>query len=521
MTFPKHALSLLMIVLLADLVTLTFAGIPRPEQFFTEQLVDHLAQDERRRHDPNQYYSQRYYSYDKHFAGPGHPIFLILGGEGAVPPETGIFYPFVAETLAERFGAYVLEPEHRFYGKSQPLDGKNRYFPDLGEDPRVNLFTPEQALRDAMKLLDYTRNQLECSADRNSPSYCPIITVGGSYPGWLSAMARIMFPDIVDMAYAASAPMGFYAQQVDRFAYYDHITNVAEGTVPGCAAAVQSALTDAEMQILASSSDDLGAATVGICKGTVPAYIVENEDPNSSMVEELMMVIGYTFANDNMAEYPPSNNTRLYKECQTFTNSSLSSTEKIKEFLVGRLNRHHIDDHDDTCWNMTSQMPSGPHATISSGDWSGVGTGENGESWDFQTCTLLVEAIGFSNDSMFIPREWSMEWLTQHCQSRFGVTPQPFEVVDKWHFDDLVGANVTRILFTNGLKDGWSVSGVKTNLSDSLIALNFPNGAHHSDLSHLGPSTDDTDDIKEGYKKIKQILSEWLDDFTTPLAMTK
>jgi hypothetical protein len=80
---------------------------------------------------------------------------------------------------------------------------------------------------------------------------------------------------------------------------------------------------------------------------------------------------------------------------------------------------------------------------------------------------------------------------------------------------------VTRILFTNGLKDGWSVSGVKTNLSDSLIALNFPNGAHHSDLSHLGPNTDDTDDIKEGYKKIKQILSEWLDDFTTPLAMTK
>ena len=507
------------LILLAALAALTVAGIPRPEQFYEKQLVDHLAQDERRRrHDPNEYYSQRYYTYDKHFGGPGHPIFLILGGEGAVEPTTGIFYPFVAETLAQQFGAYVLEPEHRFYGKSQPLKGKADYYNDMDdEDPRVKLFTPEQALRDAMALLNYTRRQLGCSSDKTSTRYCPIITVGGSYPGWLSAMARIMFPEIVDMAYAASAPMGFYAQQVDRFAYYEHITNVAEETLLGCSAAVQQALTEVELQILASNKDDLEASAVGICKDTVPSYILDNEDPNSSMVEELMMVIAYTFANDNMADYPPSTNTRLYKACQTFTNSTLTSSDKVKEFLVQRLNRR---NPSNKCWNMTSQMPSGPHATISSGDWSGVGTGNNGESWDFQTCTLLVEAIGFSKDSMFVSREWSIAWLTQHCQSRFGVTPKPYELVNKWHFDGLVAANVTRILFTNGLKDGWSVSGVKTNLSDSLIALNFPNGAHHSDLSHLGPNENDTDDIKDGYKKIAQILGDWLGDFTATVART-
>jgi Serine carboxypeptidase S28 len=276
-----------------------------------------------------------------------------------------------------------------------------------------------------------------------------------------------------------------------------------------------------ELEILTSNrSDDLGAASIGVCPGTIPDYILhdddDDDDPNTKMVEEVMMVVGYTFANDNMAEYPPSTTTSLYKACQIFTSDDgLSSADKVKQFLVQRLGRRRKDEvskHQTDCWEMTRQLPSGPHATISSGDWSGVGTGDNGESWDFQTCTLLVEAIGFSPDSMFVPRQWSLEWLTRHCQSRFGVTPQPYQIVDKWHFDDLVASNISHILFTNGQKDGWSVSGIQTNLSETLLALNFPNGAHHSDLSHLGPDKNDTADIVQGHKMITSILGLWLEE---------
>ena len=45
-----------------------------------------------------------------------------------------------------------------------------------------------------------------------------------------------------------------------------------------------------------------------------------------------------------------------------------------------------------------------------------------------------------------------------------------------------------------------------------FIALNFENGAHHSDLSHVGPSENDTDDIKEGFITITHIIEKWLDD---------
>lgn len=131
---------------------------------------------------------------------------------------------------------------------------------------------------------------------------------------------------------------------------------------------------------------------------------------------------------------------------------------------------------------------------------------------DWQTCTLLVEAIGLSKESMFPPRDWSLSWLNRHCQQRFGVTPQPLELVHRWKFDQLVQTNVTRILFTNGLKDGWSVGAIQQNLSASLIALNFPNGAHHSDLSGRGPSPDDTKDIQQGFRSVIQILGEWLQE---------
>ncbi len=457
-------------------------GIPVPEEFFPLQNIDHLDPDEKG------LWTQRYYTYGKHFKGPGHPIFLILGGEGAISPQTGIFYPFVADHLAKTFGGFVLQPEHRFYGKSQPLQGRKNIHSDninAQEDPRVKLFTSEQALHDAMVLLDSVRADLGCSpksnqtaatsgtTDQRSSLYCPVVTVGGSYPGFLSAFARMLFPDIVDMAYAASAPMGFYAQETDRFAYYDHITVVAEDILPGCAKAVNSSLLKVRDRIRQTQSFkelESVATEVGICEGSIPDYIFEKGDTQESnlngddfetaaMENELMMVVAYTFANDNMASYPPDKDSRLYAACEIFSSETLSPTEKVKSYLTQRLHSSKstspLRKSQSNCWKMTDQLPTGSNATISGGDWSGDGTGPNGESWDFQTCTLLVEAIGFSEEnSMFPARDWTIEWMREHCWKRFGVVPRPFELVRRFRFgaDDLASTNITRILFTNGLK---------------------------------------------------------------------
>lgn len=114
----------------------------------------------------------------------------------------------------------------------------------------------------------------------------------------------------------------------------------------------------------------------------------------------------------------------------------------------------------------------------------------------------------------FLPhRTWTIDWLNDHCQRRFGVQPTPRRLVEDWHFDNLVAAGASNILFTNGMVDGWSVSGIQTNLSETLLTINFPNGAHHSDLSYYrGLHDDATEDIKQGRHQIRSIFARWLQD---------
>lgn len=476
------------------------AGTPAPARFFAEQIVDHLDEDVT-------YWTQRYYVFEDHFAGPGSPIFLVLGGEGAIEPSTGLYYAFVTHILARNLGAYVLQPEHRFYGASQPIDSTQWATEgDSKPDPRINLLTSEQALLDAIRLLQYVKKKLGCQDDTIPEKYCPVIAVGGSYPGFLSAMSRLVYPQHIDMAYAASAPMYFYSQDVPATAYYEHITKVAEAAYPGCRRAVQSSLLHVRDWFLNYADFREYSYAIGICNGTLPAY-VETVD---TFLEEILMMVGYTFANHNMAYYPPSKETRLYKACQIFDQRDRTPQQRLAEFLISSL-AGPVND----CVDMREQLPAGRKATISSGDWSGVGTGTSGESWDFQTCTLLVESIGFdSRTSMFWDRPWSQSWLQAHCRSRFhGVEPRPYDLVRRWHWDDLVAVNASRILFTNGMNDGWSVSAIQQSLSDSLLVINFPNGAHHSDLTGRLPSPNtDTEDLWEGFEKIEQILTRWINE---------
>jgi lysosomal Pro-X carboxypeptidase len=107
---------------------------------------------------------------------------------------------------------------------------------------------------------------------------------------------------------------------------------------------------------------------------------------------------------------------------------------------------------------------------------------------------------------MFPNRKFNYKHLCDHCQSRFGVTPQPYQLVNTWHCDNL--ESTSYLLFTNGFQDIWSGGSVLWNISETVVALNFENGAHHSELR--GPTMGDTADIKNGFLQISNTLNTWL-----------
>jgi len=102
--------------------------------------------------------------------------------------------------------------------------------------------------------------------------------------------------------------------------------------------------------------------------------------------------------------------------------------------------------------------------------------------WDYQWCTeMLPQETYFSRDGrndMFWPFQQNMTAIRQHCQTSFGVQPR-----ENWIATEFGGtAGATNIVFSNGLYDPWSSGGVVNNVSDSVLAVIIPEGAHHLDL---------------------------------------
>ena len=370
-----------MVVRLRQLATLLLplahGSIPRSPHYFM-QLVDHFASPS----EPEKLYRQRFYEIDEHFGGPGSPIICIIGGEGAVPPSEGIFYPWVGVELASRFHALVIQPEHRFYGTSNPAG------PAPFDRLSLRLLTPQQALADAATLILAKQNENNCTA-HGTQNYCPVITVGGSYPGFLSAMMRLRYPAVVDMAYSASAPTLLYAQKVDHTAYYKKITESAARSNPACPAAVRKATA----AYLALGSKEATIAGLGLCtaKSSMPQYIATGSLQTLQLAVNMLLM--YSFADLNMENYPPNADSKLAKACAALVEQP--TVAGLKAFLlqyagVSEWARAEGSSQAPavatammagqvSCYNLSTQLPAGHLPTI---------------RWVTPVCILL--SFGFS-----------------------------------------------------------------------------------------------------------------------------
>jgi hypothetical protein len=465
--------------------------------WYKQQTVNHLNHP----HDKRTF-AQKYFENDSYFGGPGSPIFVVLGGED---PMTDLIIPFVYINMAQTYKAATIGIEHRYFGDSYPV--KHYTNEDLQQ-----LLTPRQATEDFVQLIQWYRQSKNCNLDKDSLDYCPVITVGGSYPGFLSAMMRLDYPHVVDIAYASSAPLNLYGHDhVDPFAYYDYVTKVADDAVPGCKDAVRTSLYDLHDSVLSvSASGDTHAAvldlakTLRICpKHGIPEYILKNDDPIHMFWTEVNAIIVSHFAEANMGYYPPGPDTELEQACRIFMAPNTTMPQRVGNFLTMR-----PEWQETQCFDMHSELParSKHNATISSSDWSGMGDGENALMWEFLSCQLLPP-LSQGPNSMFYPREWSESWVSNKCQARFDFTPDFHALEKDFGFDDLRG--VSHLLFVNGIRDGWSLMSITVPPPDSeIVVINVPNGAHCRDF--YGPGTLDTPDMVQAHVDIETTIGTWL-----------
>ncbi|GER35098.1 serine carboxypeptidase S28 family protein [Striga asiatica] len=180
-------------------------------------------------------FKQRYYEYLDHFRVPDGPIFLKICGESTC---NGIVNDYVG-VLAKKFGAAVVSPEHRYYGKSSPfqsLTTKNlRYLSSKQALFDLAVFRKYyQASTDIIlcTLLTGSEDSLNTKLNRSNIDN-PWFIFGVSYAGALSAWFRLKFPHLTCGSLASSAVV----LAVYNFTEFDK--QIGESAGPECKAVLQ------------------------------------------------------------------------------------------------------------------------------------------------------------------------------------------------------------------------------------------------------------------------------------------
>jgi lysosomal Pro-X carboxypeptidase len=129
--------------------------------------------------------------------------------------------------------------------------------------------------------------------------------------------------------------------------------------------------------------------------------------------------------------------------------------------------------------------------------------------WGYQWCTEMVQPFttGCGGKDFHYPcDQYNYDYSAQQCQKNWGVRPR-----ELWCRQGLGGKRIedsSNIVFSNGLLDPWHGGGILSNISESLIAVQIPNGAHHIDLMFSNPL--DTPDIKAARATELAEIRKWV-----------
>ena len=109
-------------------------------------------------------------------------------------------------------------------------------------------------------------------------------------------------------------------------------------------------------------------------------------------------------------------------------------------------------------------------------------------------------------NDIFENQPWDLDAYTEKCMKKWKVKPRPMMVPLIYG-----GKNITassNIVFSNGLLDPWSTGGVTKTLSDSIISIIIPEGAHHLDLRSVDPN--DPSSVIKARDIEKQSIKKWI-----------
>ncbi|KAF2070403.1 hypothetical protein CYY_008273 [Polysphondylium violaceum] len=420
-------------------------------------------------------FAQRYLLADQFWNRPAKgdsqcfgPVLFYTGNEGDIT----LFYEntqFMTNVLAQEMNALILFAEHRYYGTTLPF-GNSSFLPE-----NLGYMTSEQALADYAQLLHDVLEDLDASN-------CPVIAIGGSYGGMLSAWMRIKYPNVVDGALAASAPVllflgtGVDQEGFNKIATQDFAQTSADGS---CATRIRNAFNE----IL-----DTAQQSGGLAKLTDTFSLCQPLTDVNDLVNWIEAGLTYMA----MADYPypanflePMPGYPVNVSCER-----LAATTDDVQGLLAVIGVYFNYTGATTCYDLNVTTTSS--------------LGNDG--WDYQACTEMIMPITSDGvNDMFPPQPFDLADLTTQCQQAWNTTPNPNWIPTYYNGANFVASN---IIFSNGVLDPWRAGGVLEQMGDSIVPIIIEGGAHHLDLRM--PQPEDPASVVEAREIETKLLTTWV-----------
>ncbi|CAG7717024.1 unnamed protein product [Allacma fusca] len=438
---------------------------------YFEMPVDHFS------FSTNKTFKMRYLYNDTYWNKSANgPIFFYTGNEGDIKwfaQNTGFMWD-----IAPEFQALLLFAEHRYYGDSLPFGNDSFKSPE-----KTGYLTSEQALADYAEFLQWFRYH------RGGPD-SPIIAFGGSYGGMLTAWMRIKYPHVIQGGIAASAPIWQYQGITPCNTFSRIVTQDFMNVSSECGKSIR--VSWKHLNTLGQSDGGRQWLTTNwkLCQSL-------NNQSDLQMLKDWLYNV---YGNLAMVDYPyaasflePLPAYPIKAVCEKLFDSKLPDKQLLRALFKG-LNVYFNYTGSAKC------LDYGQQATQSLGDLG----------WDYQACTEQV--MPMCNDGVsdiFEPIPWNETGFAESCQQKWKVQPRPYMAEIMYGGKHIQASS--NIVFSNGLLDPWSGGGVLESLSDSLISVIIPEGAHHLDLR--GSNVNDPPSVIKAREVEKSEIRKWIAQF--------
>ncbi|KAM1156247.1 hypothetical protein ACFX2B_026778 [Malus domestica] len=393
------------------------------EELWFDQTLDHFSPYDRRK------FPQRYYEFLDYFRPSDGPIFLKICGESACG---GIANDYLS-VLAKKFGAAIVSPEHRYYGKSSPFKTHTTQ--------NLKYLSSKQALFDLAAFREFYQNGLNVKLNRNKGDN-PWFVFGVSYPGALSAWFRVKFPHLTCGSLASSAVV----EAIYDFTEFDQ--QIGESAGPECKAALQET-THLVEQSLTTNGQAIkalfGASQLDI-DGDFMYFLAD------------AAVIAFQYGNPD-------------KLCSPLVQAKTNGEDLVEAYAK------YIKDYYLGTFGIDVETYNQKHLKNTA-----VTEGSSDRLWWFQVCTEVAYfQVAPANDSIRSSKV-DTKYHEDLCKNVFGDGIYPDVLATNLYYGGTKIAG-SKIVFTNGSQDPWRHASKQTSSPEMpSYIISCHNCGHGTDL---------------------------------------